>query len=148
MNGTESAGIQRMASMYCQSAITSDTLTIMHANYVVLKQQTCMPATETQDLWACVFVASHQQYCMLQLHPTNRNAGYACIGSVCMSVILVQDQQPSHYCLRVSRHLYHYTCLIMWYRNSTNVLNQDSRPAVMSVNSFTRLSGLLQYPCL
>ena len=38
-----------------------DILTSMHANYVVLKQHTCMPVAETQDLQACVFVTSHQQ---------------------------------------------------------------------------------------
>ena len=67
---------------------------------------------------------------MLQLHPTNRNAGYSCIGSVCMSVILVPDQQPSHYCHRVSRHLYRFH---VWL--STHVWNQDSRPAVIYVTA-------------
>ena len=67
---------------------------------------------------------------MLQLHPTNRNAGYSCVGSVCMSVILVPDQQPSHYCHRVSRHLYHFH---VWL--STNVWNLDSRPAVIYVTA-------------
>ena len=32
------------------AAIESNILTITHANYVILKQQTCMPNTETQDL--------------------------------------------------------------------------------------------------
>ena len=72
---------------------------------------------------------------MLQLHLTNRNAGYSCVDSVCMSVILVPDQQPSHYCHRLSRHLYYYTCLIMWHRTSTHVWNQDSRPAVIYVTA-------------
>ena len=67
---------------------------------------------------------------MLQLHPTNRNAGYSCVGSVCMSVILVPDQQPSHYCQRVGRHLYHFH---IWL--STHVWNQDSRPAVIYVTA-------------
>ena len=67
---------------------------------------------------------------MLQLHPTNRNAGYSCFGSVCMSVILVPDQQPSHYCHRVSRHLYHFH---VWL--STHVWNQDSRSAVIYVTA-------------
>ena len=49
------------ASMYCHQAITSDILTITHANYVVLKQHTCMPVAKTQDLQICVFVTSHQQ---------------------------------------------------------------------------------------
>ena len=69
----------------------------------------------------------------LHQHPTKRNAGYSNVGPVCMSVILVPDQQPSHYCHRVSRHLYHYACLTMWNRTSIHVRNQDSRPAVMSV---------------
>ena len=73
-------------------------------------------------------VTSHQ-------HQTYRNAWYSRVGSVCMSVILVPDQQPSHYCCRVRRHLYHYTCLIMWNRTSIHVRNQDSRPAVMSVTA-------------
>ena len=67
---------------------------------------------------------------MLQLHPTNRNAGYSCVRSVCMSVILVLDQQPSHYCQRVSRHLYHFH---VWL--STHVWNQDSRPTVIYVTA-------------
>ena len=67
---------------------------------------------------------------MLQLHPTNRNTGYSCVGSVCMSVILVLDQQPSHYCHMVSRHLYHFH---VWL--STHVWNQDSRPAVLYVTA-------------
>ena len=67
---------------------------------------------------------------MLQLHPTNRNAGYSCVGSVCMSVILVPDQQPGHYCHRVSRHLYHFH---VWL--STHVWKQDSRPAVIYVTT-------------
>ena len=62
--------------------------------------------------------------------PTNRNAGYSFVGSVCMSVILVPDQQPSHYCHRVSRHLYHFH---VWL--STHVWNQDSRPAVIYVTA-------------
>ena len=65
---------------------------------------------------------------MLQLHPTNTNAGYSCVGSVCMTFIL--DQQPSHYCHRVSRHLYHFH---VWL--STHVWNQDSRPAVIYVTT-------------
>ena len=120
----------RTASMYCHQAITSDILTSTHANYVVLKQHTCMSVAEKQDLQECVFVTSHKQYCMLQLHPTNRNAGYSCVGSVCMSVILVPDQQHSHYCHRVSRHLYHFH---VWL--STHVWNQDSRPAVIYVTA-------------
>ena len=120
----------RTASMYCHQAITSDILTSTHANYVVLKQHTCMPVAEKQDLQECVFVTSRQQWCMLQLHPTNRNAGYSCIGSVCKSVILVPDQQPSHYCHRVSRHLYLFH---VWL--STHVWNQDSRPAVIYVTA-------------
>ena len=67
---------------------------------------------------------------MLQLHPTNRNAEYSCVGSVCMSAILVPDQQPSHYCHRVSRHLYHFH---VWL--STHVWNQDTRPAVIYVTA-------------
>ena len=67
---------------------------------------------------------------MLQLHPTNRNAGYSCVGSVCMSVILVPDQQPSHYCHRIRRHLYNFH---VWL--STHVWNQDSRPAVLYVTA-------------
>ena len=74
-----------------------------------------------------------------KLHPTNRNAGYSCIGSVCMSVILVPDQQPSHYCHRVSRHLYHFH---VWL--STYVWNQDSRPAVIYVTA----SGDYQACCI
>ena len=67
---------------------------------------------------------------MLQLHLTNRNPGYSCVGSVCMSVILVPDQQPSHHCHRVSRHLY---LLHVWL--STHVWNQDSSPAVIYVTA-------------
>ena len=111
LNGTKFSAISvevSSASMYCNQAIISDILTSTHANYVVVKQHTCMPVAEKQDLQECVFVTSHQQKCILQLHPTNRNAGYSCVGSVCKSVILVPDQQPSHYCHRVSRHLYHF----------------------------------------
>ena len=54
--------------------------------------------------------------------PTKRNAGYSCVGSVCMYAILVPNQQSSHYCHRVSRHIVHYACLIMWH-------NKDFRPA-------------------
>ena len=131
LNGTKFSGISVEVSssgihVLPPGQFTSDILTSTHANYVVLKQHTCMPVAETQDLQACVFVTSHQQQCMLQLHPTNRNAGYSCIESVCMSVILVLDQQPSHYCHRVSRHLYHFH---VWF--STHVWNQDSRPAVI-----------------
>ena len=69
---------------------------------------------------------------MIQLHPTNRNAGYSCVGSVCISVILVPDQQPSYYCHRVSRrrHLYHFH---VWL--STHVWKQDSRPAIIYVTA-------------
>ena len=70
------------ASMRCHQAITSDTLTITYANYVVMKQHTCMPVAKTQGMQACVFVTSHQ-------HPTNRNAGYSSVH------VLVPDQQPS-----------------------------------------------------
>ena len=97
--------------MYYHQAITSDILTITYANYVVMKQHTYMPVAKTQGMQACAFVTSHQ-------HPTNRNAGYSIVGSVCMSVILVPDRHPSHYCHRISRHLFHYTCLIMWNRTS------------------------------
>ena len=105
-----------------------DIFTITHVNYVVMKQHTCMPVAKMQGMQACVFVTSHQ-------HPTNRNAGDSSVGSVCMSVILVSDQQPSHYCHRASRQLYHYTCLIMWNRISIHVRNQDYRPAVMYVKA-------------
>ena len=47
-----------------------------------------------------------------------------------MSVILVPDQQHSHYCYRVSGHLYHFHVLIC-----THVWNQDSRPAVIYVTA-------------
>ena len=78
-----------------------------------------MPVTETQNLQACVCnIGSAKMY--VTRAPTNRNAGYSNIGSVCISVILVQDQQPNHYCHRVSKHLYHYACLIIWHRTSTH----------------------------
>ena len=51
----------RTASMYCNQAIISDILTSTHANYVVVKQHTCMPVAKKQDLQECVFVTSHQQ---------------------------------------------------------------------------------------
>ena len=49
------------ASMYNHQAITSDILTSTYAHYVVLKQHSCMPVAETQDLQAYVFVTSHKQ---------------------------------------------------------------------------------------
>ena len=129
--------------MCYHQAITSDILTITYANYVVMKQHTYMPVAKTQGMQACAFVTSHQ-------HPTNRNAGYSSVESVCMSVILVPDQQPRHYFHRVSRHLYHYTCLIMWNRTSIHVKNQDSRhliySRVISVTASRDYQAILQYP--
>ena len=121
--------------MYCHQAITSDIFTITYAINVVMKQHTCMPIAKTQSMQsmqAFVSVTSHQ-------YPNNMNAGYPSVGSVCMYFILVPDQQPrprpSHYCHRVSRHIYHYACLIMWNRTSIHIKHQDSRPAVMSVTA-------------
>ena len=92
---------------------------------------------------------------MLQLHPTYRNAGYCCTGSVgmsvqvtsgqwpmCMSVLLSPDQQPRHHCHRVSRHIQHYACLIMWHWTSICL-----KPSSYVCNSFMRLAGMLQYHC-
>ena len=31
------------------------------------------------------------------------------------------DQLPRHHCYRVSRHIYHYACLIMWHWTETHV---------------------------
>ena len=90
---------------------------------------------------------------MLQLHPTNRNGGYCCTGSVGMSVqvtfgqcaclfyflptsspaSLPQGQQtylPMHMIDYVA--LDQHTCL---------------KPSSYVCNSFTRLAGMLQYSC-
>ena len=82
---------------------------------------------------------------MLQMNPTNRNAGYCCTGSgasyirpVCMSVpaaqaSLLQGQQTylplrMFYYVALDQH----TCL---------------KPSSYVCNSYTRLAGMLQYPC-
>ena len=85
---------------------------------------------------------------MLQLHPTNRNAGYCCAvcssytRQLCMSVLLSPDQQLRPHCHRVSRHIYHYVCLIIMALDQHTCLKLSSYVC----NSFTRLAGMLQYP--
>ena len=61
-----------------------------------------------------------------------------------MSVILSLDQLPRHHCYRVSRHnlplrMFDYVAL-----------NQHTclKPSSYVCNSFMRLAGMLQYPCL
>ena len=77
-------------------------------------------------------VVLDQQVCLFKLHPTSVH--------IC-STSIRPAAQPS---LPQGRQIYHYACLIMWHRTSTHVCNQ----AVFFCNSFTRLAGLLQHPCL
>ena len=122
----QSSGISgiRTAAIYCHQDITSDTLTIKHVNCMVLKpkRRTCRHV--------CLL---HRISNNVTITPTNRNVGCSYVGSVCMYIKLLPDQLPSHYCHRVSRHLYHYACLVMRHRTSTHVWNQDSSPALISV---------------
>ena len=109
-----------------------------------------MPFNETLCQQSCVLVTSHQQLCMLQLNPTNRNAGYCCIGSegklhpasvhVCSTysrpaaqASLLQGQQ-TYLPLRMFDYV---------------TLDQHTylKPSRYVCNSFTRLAGMLQYPC-
>ena len=90
---------------------------------------------------------------MLQLNPTNRNAGYCCIGSAGMSV---QDTPASvHVCSTFSRPAAQasflqgqqtYLPLRMF---DYQALDQHTclKPSSYVCNSFLRLAGMLQYPC-
>ena len=120
-------------------------------NNVVLNQHTCFLTRLCQQ--SCVLVTSHQQYSMLHLHPTFRNAGYSCTGSAGMSVQVTSGQ-----------------CACLFYflpTSSPGIIATGSAdiftithawlcgtgPANMMIpnklvcNSFTRLAGMLQYPC-
>ena len=84
----------------------------------------------------------HNRRHVYLLHHTSNNVCYNCtrltgmLGThaldqcACLLYIQVPDQHPSHYCHRVSRHLYHFH---VWL--STHVWNQDSRPAVIYVTA-------------
>ena len=83
------------ASIYCHQAITSDILTSTHANYVVLKQHTYMPVADTQELQACMFVTSHQQKCMLQLHRLTGMLGTHALDQCACLLYLYQTSNPA-----------------------------------------------------
>ena len=125
MNGTKSSGIS--------VEVLPNGIHVLPPGHHIRHpyHHTCkLCGTETAHMYACFRDAGSAGMCVCYITPailyvkiaqTNRNAWYSCVGSVCMSVILVPDQQPSHYCHRVSRHLCHYACLIMWNRPSTHV---------------------------
>ena len=66
-------------------------------------------------------VALNQRACMFKLHPASVH--------VCSTF----SRPAAH---RVSKHIYHNACLIMWQGTNSN-----------DCNSYTRLAGMLQYPC-
>ena len=108
---------------------------------------------ETLGQQSCLLVTSHQQKCMLQLHPTNRNAWYCCTGSAGMSVQVTSGQcaylfyflltaaqaslpqgQQTYLPLRMFDYvaLDQHTCL---------------KSSIYICNSFPRQAVMLQYPC-
>ena len=74
---------------------------------------------------------------MLQMSPTNRNAGYCCTGSAGMSVQVTSGQCAClFYFLPTS-------CPGIIATGSADIFTTSSYVC----NSYTRLSGMLQYPC-
>ena len=90
---------------------------------------------------------------MLQLHPTNRNAGYCCTGSSGMSVQVTFGQcaclfyffpTSSPTSLPQGQQIYLPLCMFDYV-----ALDQHTclKPSNYVCNSFTRLAGMLQYQC-
>ena len=97
--------------------------------------------TSNNECYNCAQITE----CWVLLHWVS---GYVCssyIQPMCMSVLLSPDQQPRHHCHRVSRHIYHCSCLIMF---DYVALDQHTclKPSSYVCISFMRLAGMLQYP--
>ena len=137
----------RTVSMYCHQAITSDILTSTHANYVVLK-----------STHVCLLPRSRICRNVRLLHHTGNNVCYNCTRLTGMLGTHALDQCA---------------CLLYLYRTSNPAIIATGSVDIFTIsmldyiilirhtclkprlqassyicNSFTRLSGLLQYPCL
>ena len=108
MNNTKSAGISVEVSLNSGRVIPPahhirhpyKNVTSRVFNNVILNQHICRLTRP----WAAVMRVTYIAPCMLQLHPTNRNAGYCCTGSAGMSVQVTSGQWPSvHVCSTFSQ---------------------------------------------
>ena len=89
---------------------------------------------------------------MLQLHPTNRNAGYCCTGSMGMSVQVTSGQCAClFYFLLTSFPSIIATGSADIFTIMFNYVALEQytylKPSRYVCNSFTRLADMLQYPC-
>ena len=105
---------------------------------------------ETLGQQSCVLVTPHQQKCMLQLNPTNRNAGYCCTGSegklhpASVHVCSTYSRPAAQASLLQSQQTY---LLLRMFDYVTLDQHIYLKPSSYVYNSFTRLAGMLQYPC-
>ena len=108
-----------------------------------------MPFNETLGQ----LVTSHQQQCMLQLHPTNRMLGTVALDQ--WACLFKLHSASEHFCSTFSRPAAQaslpqvqqtYLPLRMF---DYVKLDQHTcqKPNSYVCNSFTRLAGMLQYPC-
>ena len=80
----------------------------------------------------------NKQECWVLLHWISGHVNSSYIQPVCMSVLLSPDQLPSHQQTYIPLRMFDYVALDQ---------HTCLKPSSYICNSFTRLAGMLQYPC-